>query len=409
MYSLFFDNWQRKLVALLSALLVWWLVSSSITETKTIPNVPVRITNLPADKTVVGLLPNRLLSKRVTLTLSGTKNVIEDLEPGDLEVLLDVSAAEGGEWIVHINKKNLVSLNPEVDLAHHVTQVEHSEFGIKLSPVKTAKVPIRVLAQNGDSLEGYEYLDVWPQKLLQTVSGSEEEIYAMKATGLELVLNLNNITQEELDALKPSEEAHNDEVSFLVPDKWKKIRINGTDEEVNDPEGQSLRIDFLRKTVLAAEKEIPVRIFYPLKHSDSINPMTHPLVSGDDTIIERNHINLLSRPLYVRDVSSLFLDIVRDNLEIAVVASPKDDGELLDWSVEVIDPQELEDAYITQVMTSEDEGHIFGALLSKRREQVLRKRFQEYTRRLTLYVSPERPLYLEARLESDAIRVGTHQ
>lgn len=409
MYSLFFDNWQRKLVALLAAILVWWLVSSSITETKTIPNVPVRITNLPANKTVVGLLPNRLLSKRVTLTLSGTKNVIEDLEPGDLEVLLDVSAVEGGDWIVHINKKNLVSLNPEVDLAHHVTQVDHAEFAIKLSPIKTSKIPIRVMAQNGDSLEGYEYLDVWPQKLLQTVSGSEEEIYALKATGLELVLNLNNITQEELDALKPSEEAHNDEVSFLVPDKWKKIRINSTDEEVNDPESQSLRIDFLRKTVLAAEKQIPVRIFYPIKYSDNINPSTHPLVSGDDTIIENNHINLLSRPLYVRDVSSLFLDIVRDNLEIAVVASPKDEGELLDWSVEVIDPQELEDAYITHILTSEDEGHIFGALLSKRREQVLRKRFQEYMRRLTLYVSPERPLYLEARLESDAIRVGTHQ
>lgn len=101
-YNFFFHNWKRKALALVSAAIVWLFVNQSITEVKTISNVPIRIINLPSDKTIQGLLPNGILSKRITLTLTGTKDVIEELEPGDVEVLLDASLADQDDWIVRV-------------------------------------------------------------------------------------------------------------------------------------------------------------------------------------------------------------------------------------------------------------------------------------------------------------------
>lgn len=402
------QNWQRKCVAIVSAFFIWLFVNNSITETKTITNVPIRIVNLPADKTIVGLLPNRLLSKRITLTLSGSKDIIQQLEPGDLEVSVDASLASGDEWVVQLSKKNLVSLNPDIDLIHHITQVSHSDIVIKLSKLKTAKIPIRILPPIGEAPSGYEYLDTWPQKLIQTISGPEEEVEKLEAKGgLELIFNLSDITKADLDALKISQASfHDDEINFFVPEKWKWVRIpfhNNTEEEINDPEALNLRIDFLRKGYLSLKKDIPIRIFYPLKYSESINENTHPLAIVNP-IAQRNDIAVLSMPLLVRDVSHLFLDIISDNIEIDIVAAPKNEREILAWSLEVIDPHELEDTYVAILLASMNSKN--GQSRShKRKEAALRKRFREYLQRLTLYNNPDQKLILESVLGSDSIKV----
>ncbi len=167
--NFFLENWQRKLIALISATVIWLLVNHSITSTRVIPNVPIRIVNLPSDKTVQGLLPNGLLSKRVTLTVSGSKDVVDQLEPGDLEIIIDASN-KGDEWIVQVSKKNLVGLNPDIDLLRNITQVTHNEFIIKLSRLITDKIPVMILPPIGEPPQGYQFLDIWPQRLTHTVS-----------------------------------------------------------------------------------------------------------------------------------------------------------------------------------------------------------------------------------------------
>lgn len=97
-------QWQRKLWALAAALVVWFFVNYTITSSKTIPSVPIRVINLPTDKTIYGLLPNGFLSKRTPLTLTGTRDVIDQLEPGDLEIIVDVSNLPS-DGIVQITKK----------------------------------------------------------------------------------------------------------------------------------------------------------------------------------------------------------------------------------------------------------------------------------------------------------------
>lgn len=406
-----YQNWERKAIAIVAAIVVWVLVNQSITETKTIANVPIRVVNLPTDKTILGLLPNGYISQRVTLTLSGSKDVIQELDQGDLEVQMDASTAESDDWVALITKKNLRSLNPSLDLRHHINSVEHPEFVIKLSDLVTEKVPIYVKTPLGDPPQGYEFLDIWPEKLTQTLSGPKEEVQELKIKGLKLNLDMSRITKMELDSLKHSlKQGHDDEISYAVPEQWKKVPIpfrNDIPYEINDPEAKSLRINFLRKRLLPIGKEIPVTIYYPIKFSETINPRTHS-IGTSDLIRQENEITLFSQPLYVKDVSRLFLDIVRDNIEIVVIAAPKSERETLHWSVEIIDSKEMEDTYVAYVLADQKDN---GAHITdtKKREELLRKRFRDYQQKLFLYTADGSRLKLFPVLEDETIVITTTQ
>lgn len=405
----FFHNWQRKLVGLLTAIVIWFFVNHSINGTKTIANVPIRIINLPSDKTIAGLLPNGMLMRRIALTVTGSMDVVEELEASDLEVVLDASTADSDEWIVQISKKNLVSLNPSIDLRHHITQVEHTDFVIKLSRLITAKIPITIDRPAGLAPQGYEYLDIWPQLLVQTVNGPEEEVQKLKEKGLQISYDLRDITKAELDAIKSS--AHNDEISFPIPKKWKQVTIpfhNNILEELNDPEAQNLRIDFLRKEFLPLDKEIPIRVFYPLPELEKINPETYALETNED-VIKKFGVTILNKPLYAREVSRLFIDVIRNSIEIVVVASPKNERNILVWSISYINPRELEDTYVAFSITNSvsNKNNSIGGI-PKKKEELLRKRFREYMRRMMLYLSETRKLHVKSSLEGDKIRVTAY-
>lgn len=407
MRGILIHNWQRKLVAISTALILWLFVNSSIIATKTVTNVPIRIIKLPPDKTVIGLLPNGVLNKRITLTISGTRDVVEELEPGDLEVVIDASIIDRDDWIVAIGKKNIVSLNPSLDLTHHITQVVHNEFVMKLSRIVTAKIPLTITRPIGEPPKEYEFLDVWPKQLTQTLSGPAEEIQKLKTKGLELTFDLSKISQEELDAARKEQGEHQDEISFSIPDKWKRVLIryrNNSYEELNDPEAENIKIDFLHRDFLAIDRKIPIRVFYPLEFSDTINPETYRLVSGAK-VEKYNAITVFTFPLYIKDVSHLFLDVIRDNLEIVLVAAPKSEREVLEWSAEIIGPNELEELFIAHAMSQRSKKTGGYVPLSKAAEEMLRKRFKKYLDRVVLWVTPNQKLSLETVLENREISV----
>lgn len=401
----FLHNWQRKLVALLTAIVIWLFVDHSINETQTVSNIPIRIINLPSEKTIQGLLPNGMLSRRITLTLTGSKNVVEQLEPGDLEVLLDASTTDNDDWIVNVSKKNLISLNPSIDLSQHISQIDHSEFVIKLSKLVTAKIPLLIGSPSGSAPQGYEYLDIWPQHLTQTISGPEEDIHKLKEKGLEISFDLNEISKDDLDAIKSN--VRNDEISFPVPKKWKQVLIPfrpNAPEEINDPEAQNLRIDFLRKEFIPLDKEIPVRVFYPLDDLDKLSPEVFSLSINDD-IHTKNGVSIFTKPLFAAEVSRLFLDVVRNSIEIVIVASPKNKRKVLAWSLQFIQPRDLEDTYVAfSIANSSTNKGIQGAI-PKKKEELLRKRFRDYMQRMTLYLANNKKLHLKSTIENDQIRV----
>lgn len=399
---LFLHQWQRKLIALLIAAIIWIAVNHSITATKTIPFVPIRVVNLSTDKTIQGLLPNGFLTKRATLTLTGTKDVIEQLEPGDLEVLLDVSNLPN-EGIVQITRKNLVSLNPDINLLNHITQVTHPEFVIKMSAMLTEKISVIIQPPIGEAPEGYEFLDIWPMALTHTVSGPQEQILNLKNKGLELTFNLSDITKEQLDALKSASESYDDEISFFVPNQWKKVTIpfmNNMQETINDPEAKNLQIAFLREEPHPIQGDVPVRVFYPLKYSSTLNPKTYPLETNA-FVDFKNDLSVLTIPLFAHNVSKLFLNVVKDNLELDIVAAPKTEREKLEWSIGFIDYPHLEDTYVAFLISNTKNTTVGTQAKVQEREKFFRQRFRNFLQKLTLHMANQHALELDSTLQDN--------
>lgn len=399
----FLHQWPRKLLALTIALIIWLIVNHSITSTISIAAVPIRIINLPVDKTIQGLLPNGFLTKRINLTLTGTKEVIEQLEPGDLEVLIDVMN-QSNEGIIQITKKNLVSLNPNINIANHVTSVIHPEFGIKMSMLMTEKIPVIINEPTGSPPEGYEFLDIWPIKLTQTVSGPQDLILNLKSKGLELTFNLNEITKEELDELRFSQDIpYDDEVNYSVPEQWKNVNIPlviNMIEPLNDLEAKNLQITFLRKEFIPLNEDLPVNVFYPLKFSDKINPKTHGLETNG-FVQQKNYIPVLKLPLYAYNVSKLFVDIVKDHLQIDIVAAPKSERKTLEWGVDFIDYAHLEDTYLAFSLSKLKT--LTGVKPQSGREDYLRQRFRTYMQKFELYLDDRHPLEMVSTIEDNHI------
>lgn len=394
---LFIKNWPRKLVALISAVFIWLLVNQTITITKTISDVPVRIINLPPDKTVVGLLGNGLLNKRVSVTITGSKSVVEDLRPADLEVIINADGHKES-WIATIDKRNLVSLNPEIIIKKHITEVSANDLFIKLSRLITDEIPVTVTKPIGDPPKGYQFLDIWPKHLTQKVSGPEEFVRALKENGIELTFNLNSISASELEALY-NQQGEKDEITFKIPDSWKKIAVNFKEnslETLNDPRAKLLRMDFLKQELINLGMELPITIFFPVKYSQTINPQTYSLATNQ-WVTKKNGLKRLTLPLYVRDVSHLFLNVVRDYMLLVIVGMPKNVAEDLPWAVEFIDEKMLEDTFVKESLANADE------TFTKYSEQAIRYRFREYLRNLVLYTESGKPLALRAQLDPNTI------
>lgn len=393
---IFIRHWPRKVIALATAFVVWLLVNQTITMTRTISDVPVRIINIPPDKTAVGLLPNGLLNKRIAITITGNKSVVDDLRACDLEIVINADGRKES-WIVTLDKRSLVSLNPQIDLSKHITDVTANDLFIKLSRLINDEVTVTINKPVGDPPKGYQYLDVWPKYLTQKISGPEEQVKALKERGLEITFNLNQITQSELDAL--SNQQHRDEVSFKIPEEWKKVFIpyNDSAESLNDPRAKLLRIDFLKQEFIPLGVEIPITMFFPLKYSQTLNPQTYSLATSD-FIQKQNGLKRLTLPMYVQEVSQLFLEVVKDNLLLVVIVVPKTVQDELHWSVQIVDEKFLEDIFVKMTFKQAEENYI-----TKNSEEVIRQRFREYVHKFQLFTKEGTPLNLKAQLQASTI------
>jgi hypothetical protein len=413
---IFFHNFPQKFFSVVAACVIWVFVSYSIITTEEFTNVQIRIVNLPQGKTMRGLMPNGILDRRVTLHLTGKKSLLSHLKESDLEVVIDV-AGKPDEWIEKLDKKNLVSLNPDVDLFHNIESVTHEDMIMKLSPLVTEKIPIYFHTIKGEPPEGYQFLDVFPQRLTHTLTGPEEDVRKLQEEGLEIVFDLSQIPKDQLDGLQSEDTIHGDEVSFIVPDAWKVISIpffGGIKQEINGPEAKYLRLDFLRKELMFLDRDIPIWVFYPLESINQVNPLIAPLATNK-WLIETQGVTVIRKPLYVSEVSRLFLDVVRDRLEIVIIADPKSVGRPLRWEVQVIDPQALEEKYVSHLLLT---GKGFdqvpvspmtqAAISSqkvrlKERERYLRDRFHAYLKKFRLYDAENEPFHFHAFLKPNQI------
>ncbi len=402
---LFIDHWPRKLISLALAMIIWMMVSRSMTVTKVVPNVPVRITNVPQGKTIEGMQIDGTLVKKVTLTLNGHKTALADISSKDLEVVIDAED-KPLEWIASIEKKHLISLNPDLDIYKHISKIGQSEMIIKQAKLVTEKIPITVTQPIGEVPKGYQFLDIYPYQLYVTVNASEDEVKRIKSRGLKLTFNLADISKEDLDQIQSRLEGDkSDEVSYFVPDEWKKVSIATLSEKpisIDDPQVRGLRIDFSRQDLLPIGFSIPITVFFPPKHSKTLNPETYTLATSD-FIAKKNGIKIFNAPLYAQGVSRLFLETVKDMVQMVIIASPKSERDTLLWSAQFMYPHELEDRYVTKVISESND--IIYDLQPHLLEDYLRNRFRNYMTRFRLYTPERHKLSLKIELQANAISV----
>lgn len=401
---IFIDNWQRKAISAILAIIIWFLVNQSLTSSKTIGNIPVRIINIQPGKTISDLQANGILNKRVTLTLIGSKSVLDEMTPSDLEIVIDAQDKQG-EWIATITKRNLISLNPELDIAKGISRVSNASVIIRLVKLVTDKIPVTVAHPAGESPKDYQYLDIWPYQFDLTVSGPEELIKRLKTKGVKLTLNLNDISKDDLDLIRTKKDSlRGDEVSFFVPDFWKKVMIpslSDTPFEIDDPKAKELRIDFVRVALLPLTKPFPISLYFPIDSIHSLNAKTVSNASNE-LIKKMTGTDIFALPLYAKGVSQLFVRVVESMLQMMIVVEPAAEKPFLDWSVQFINPTLLENRYVSLMMTDASNEEI-RELQTSDKEEYLRNRFRNYMNRFQLYKVDDRKLELNITLEQSQV------
>lgn len=400
----FLDNWQRKLVAVLLSIIIWFMVNQSLTISRTIGNIPVRVVNIPSGETIIDLQANGTLTKRVALTFVGNKTLLDELSPADLEVVIDAQGKKG-EWIASISKRNLVSLSPELNIGKGITRVSPTNVIIRLTKLITDKIPVYITQPIGQPPRGYQYLDIWPYRLDLTISGAEEVIKRLKSKGIRLTFDLSDITKAELDGLSAKEDSKNgDEVSFYIPEQWKRVEIPLLSErpiEINDPRAKDLRIDFVRISLIPVQSEVPINLYFPSEGLKKYSPK-NVTVGSSPLIKQQQGVNLFSKPLFVKGVSPLFVRIVQQMLQLTIVVDPIGDTNELHWGIEFINPRLLEDQYVAILMSTSLEKEVRD-LQPLLREEYLRNRFRSFMSRFKLYLSEDEALKLSARLDKGRI------
>lgn len=394
---LFVQNWQRKLISLILAMIIWLVINHSMTVTKTVHNIPVKVINMSPEKTIEKMLPNGVLNQRASLVLTGNKAALENLSGNDIQVVLD-AAGKGDEWVATIEKKNVTSLNPNFDFQAIISNVMPYEMIIHQSRMITEKIPVIITPPIGEAPKRYQFFDIWPYQLMLTVRGSEETIKQVKERVHKLTFNLNDISATDLDALSASQtQREADEVSFYVPNSWKKIliqQLSDTAIEIDDPQAATLRIDFTRQDLFPIGAPVPVLVFFPPKYSSTLNPETYQ-IAPNQFIGKKNGIKMISTPLYAKGVSRLFLETVKDMIQLVVIAAPKSERETLQWHMQFMHPHELENRYVAKSMAESNDA----------REDYFRNRFRNYINRFRLYTPNEKKLALKIELQAKAISI----
>lgn len=399
--SKIFSNWPRKLVALILAITIWFVVNQTLISTRIINNISVRFVNLPPGKTLEGIQTNGHLIKKLNLTVTGNKTIIDELNSYDLEVVLD-AADKPDEWIGTISKKNLVSLNPEIDLSKVIRRVQYPSFIVRMTNLVTEQIPVIITKPIGEAPRGYQFLDVWPYRLLLTVQGPEDTLKRLKEKELRLTLNLNEIKKSQLDALDNTQEV----ISFFVPDYWKQIKIpslGDTPISIDDPKAKLLRIDFTSSLFSPLNHAVPVSLFFPMETLNTLNPDTIHL--AESSLLKKLHgQGIIQIPLLVNGVGSRFLNLIQKMLQIEIIVLPQANQEILSWNVQLANPRQLEDQYV-QSFSGEIVDPDVLPLAPILREEYLRNRFRSYVNRLQLFKTDETKLNLLISLKKNLITI----
>jgi hypothetical protein len=407
--SVFYYQWKRKLFACFLSIFFWFIVNHSLSTTRTLLNVPIRVVNLSPFVTIDGIETGGKLAKKINLTLVGNKKIIDSLQSSDLEIVLDATGHHN-EWPILITKKNLATPYSDLDLNTGISKVVHQPFSLHLSKLVTEKITIQITNPIGEAPRGYQFLDVWPYKLELTVTGPEEVLKKTEQTDLKLTFNLSEVTKTQLDLMSQEPERGTcDVVCFPIPETWKVIRIPSLSNVplmINDPKAKLLRFDFIRYEFLPIENKIPIYFFYHPSFLSTCNP-ENITIDVHQPVCYTKGVYYLDLPLYVSGVDKTFLDLVKDHIQIVVDVNAHM-KQKLNWSIQIISAQRLENEYVEHFLTRFDHEDL-KPVHSNLREEYFRNRFRSYMQRLRIFNTYGAKLSINFSMENFKIKTSVQQ
>jgi YbbR domain-containing protein len=108
--ALFLKNWQYKLGALFTAVVLWYYVASSENLTVVI-NVPVEFSSFPSDMDIVNKVSNN-----VDIQLTGRRDIVNDINKKDITVSISMKDAHEGKNSYRITPVNIKSIPRGLDI-----------------------------------------------------------------------------------------------------------------------------------------------------------------------------------------------------------------------------------------------------------------------------------------------------
>jgi hypothetical protein len=405
----FINSWKRKTLSIFLAAIIWFVVDESLMTTKTFSNVNVRVVNIPSDRTIENIQSNGLIDKKTSFSLVGNKEILDHIQPSDLEVIIDATN-KPEEWAVSITKKNVVSLNPDIELSNHISKVIHYGLLVQMPKLITEKLKIIVSTPTGEPPRGYQFLEAWPYRLELPITGPEEVIKRLCRKEMKLSFDLSWVQKKQLDALIKNPDS--DEctvVHYYVPESWKYIKIpqlSDTPIAINDPSAKHIRIDFIRSDLHRIDFPIPIQFFYTPSKIGEANPNTTRIISSKP-LLEKEGIYIIDTPLCAKGADNVFFKLIQNHLLVEVVVDPsnRDLKRNLHWSVQVVDAQSLEEEYVRELSGDKDQDDAIFVEHAKL-EEYLRNRFRSYMSRLDLYHPDGNPLKLSFYFSDNNIVCG---
>lgn len=128
-----FDNWQYRLLAVLLALVSWYMVSGQ-EKVETWLEVPLEFVNLPPQMEVTSGMVNK-----IQVRIRGTSNQVRSLNAGRLAYKLDLARLQPGKNVIPMLPENMA-----VPSAVEVVEISPSRLDLVTDVVTSKVVPVQL-------------------------------------------------------------------------------------------------------------------------------------------------------------------------------------------------------------------------------------------------------------------------
>lgn len=147
--NLFTNDFQRKLIAVFFALLIWFIVNQRISKVQTFSGIPITLVNPNSN-----IILSKTNQPTATIILQGPDKILQSLESKDISVRLTIP--EG------VRAGSLKLLLSEEDITiPHMTQIENivsQTIIVEVDEMREKEVPVRLVIKNALS-DKYRLVD----------------------------------------------------------------------------------------------------------------------------------------------------------------------------------------------------------------------------------------------------------